>query len=66
MDADGSNVVRLTNHAANDHDPTWLPDGESMVFTSDRDRGVGRNDLYRLWLADGRVDRLTVYFEGRR
>ena len=64
MDADGRNVVRLTNHAGNDHDPTWLPDGESMVFSSDRDRGAGRNDLYRLWFADGRVERLTVFFEG--
>lgn len=64
MDADGRNVVRLTDHAGNDHDPTWLPDGQSMVFSSDRDRGTGRNDLYRLWLADGRVDRLTVFFEG--
>ncbi len=64
MDADGSNVVRLTNHDANDHDPTWLPDGRSMIFSSERDRGPGRNDLYRLWLDDGRVERLTNYFEG--
>jgi Tol biopolymer transport system component len=64
MDADGRNVAQLTDHAGNDHDPTWLLDGESMVFTSDRDRGFGRNDLYRVWFADGRVDRLTVFFEG--
>jgi TolB protein len=64
MDADGSNVVRLTDHPGNDHDPSWLPDGESMVFSSDRDRGTGRNDLYRLWFSDGRVDRLTTYFDG--
>lgn len=64
MNADGSNVVRLTDHGANDHDPTWLPDGRSMVFSSDRDRGTGRNDLYRLWLDEGRVDRLTTFFGG--
>lgn len=64
MDADGGNVRRLTNHRGIDHDPTWLPDGESLVFTSDRDRGPGRWDLYRLWLADGRVDRLTNFFTG--
>ena len=64
MDADGSNVVRLTEHGAVDHDPTWLPDGESLVFTSDRDRGVGRWDLYRLWIADRSVERLTNYFSG--
>ena len=64
MDADGRNVRRLTDHAANDHDPAWLPDGQSMVFTSDRDRGRGRFDLYRLWLADGSIERLTTQFEG--
>jgi TolB protein len=64
MNADGTNVVRLTNHGANDHDPAWLPDGESMVFTSDRDRGEGRYDLYRLRLADGSVERLTTFFQG--
>ena len=64
MDADGRNVRRLTDHRGNDHDPTWLPDGQSLVFSSDRDRGTGRLDLYRLWLADGRVDRLTNFFQG--
>src|SRR5688500_6669903 len=64
MNADGSNVVRLTVHGLNDHDPTWLPDGESMVFSSERDRGRGRLDLYRLWLVDGSVERLTTFFPG--
>lgn len=64
MNADGSDLERLTHHGGNDHDPTWLPDGESLVFSSDRDRGNGRNDLYRLWLNDRRVDRLTTFFEG--
>ena len=64
MDADGSNVRRLTQHAGTDHDPTWLPDGQSIVFSSDRDRGTGRLDLYRLWLADGAIERLTTFFQG--
>ena len=64
MDADGRNLTRLTDHGGADHDPAWLPDGESIVYASDRDRGPGRHDLYRLWLADGRIDRLTVFFEG--
>jgi TolB protein len=64
MDADGGNVVRLTSHRGNDGEPAWLPDGESLVFGSDRDRGAGRSDLYRLWLADGSVERLTHFFEG--
>ncbi len=64
MDADGRNVRRLTDHGGNDHDPSWLPDGQSLVFASDRDRGVGRYDLYRLWLADGSIERLTTFFNG--
>ena len=65
MDADGRNVARLTDHGGNDHDPSWLPDGQSLVFGSDRHRGGGgRSDLYQLWPADGRAERLTVFFEG--
>lgn len=62
MDADGGNVVRLTDHPANDHDPAWMPDGQSLVFSSERD---SRSDLYRVWLSDRRVDRLTRNFVGR-
>jgi TolB protein len=64
MDGDGRNVSRLTDHGGNDRDPVWLPDAQSLVFSSDRDRGAGRSDLYRLWIADGRVERLTVFFTG--
>ena len=62
MDADGRNLTRITNHPAHDHDPSWLPDGQSLVFSSARD---SRSDLYRVWLSDLRVDRLTDHFEGR-
>jgi hypothetical protein len=37
--------------------PTWAPDDQSVVFS-----GLslsGYSDLYRLWLADGRLERLT-------
>ena len=64
MNADGSNVVRLTDHGLNDHDPTWLPDGESLVFSSERDRGLGRLDLYRLWLADGSRRAIDDFLSG--
>lgn len=62
MDADGSNPVRLTDHPANDHDPAWMPDGQSLIFNSERD---SRGDLYRVWLSDRRVERLTRNFVGR-
>ena len=29
MDANGGNVVRVTDHPAHDHDPVWMPDGQS-------------------------------------
>jgi len=62
MDANGANPVRITDHPANDHDPVWMPDGQSLIFSSERD---SRSDLYRVWLSDRRVDRLTHHFVGR-
>lgn len=62
MNADGTNVVRLTDSPANDHDPVWMPDGRSVVISSDRD---SREDLFRVWLADRRVERLTRHTVGR-
>ena len=62
MDANGTNVTRLTDSPANDHDPVWMPDGQSVIISSDRD---SREDLYRVWLADRRVERLTRHTVGR-
>ena len=62
MRADGSAVRRITSDAGNDADPSWMPDGQSIVFTSDRG---SRGDLYRVRLADGHTDRLTTNFVGR-
>lgn len=62
MNADGSNRRRLTNHSANEQNPSWAPDGKSIVFSSDRD---SRGDLYRVWIDGGKVDRLTRHFVGR-
>lgn len=57
MDADGSNPIRLTDHAAPEQDPAWAPDGKSIFFTAERD---GRGEIYRVWLADKRVERITA------
>ncbi len=56
MDADGSNVVRLTDHPANDQDPAWAADGQSIFFTTERD---GRGEIYRVMLSDRRLHRQT-------
>jgi Tol biopolymer transport system component len=42
--ADGSRLRRLTDDAHRDRAPEWSPDGESIVFYSDRDA-----ETYRLW-----------------
>jgi TolB protein len=56
MNADGSNVVRLTDHRAPEQGPVWAADGKSVFFTGERD---GRGEIYRVWLADRRVERMT-------
>src|SRR6266513_36153 len=37
--------------------PAWAPDGKSVVFSGLSESGY--SDLYRLWLTDGRLERLT-------
>jgi len=38
---DGSQETRLVDHVANDASPLWTPDGQRIVFTSDRTGTVG-------------------------
>ena len=37
MDADGSNLIQLTNDEAKDNFPVFAPSGDAIVFSSDRD-----------------------------
>ena len=58
MAADGSDVVRLTNNAADDERPGFSPDGAKIVFGS---RRGGNADIY-LMNADGSgLTRLTTH-----
>lgn len=58
MNPDGSGVVNLTNHPAQDIDPAWSPDGGRIAFGSNR--GGGCNNLFAM-NADGTgVTRLTT------
>jgi Tol biopolymer transport system component len=56
MNADGSDLRRLTDHAAAEQGPVWAADGQSLFFTGERD---GRGEIYRVWIGDRRVERVT-------
>ena len=53
---DGGATTRLTADTGEDFDPSWSPDGTSIVWTSDRG---GTYDLYSMHADGGGVTRLT-------
>jgi PKD repeat protein len=50
MNADGTNVINVTNDGNNDVDPQWSPDGSLIVFTSNR---FGDDDIFTINSGDG-------------
>ena len=54
-------VEQLTHDRAKDVEPTWTPDGEAVVFRSDRD---GVSNLYAFRLDDRSIVRLTNVLGG--
>ena len=63
LDLPTGELVRATDDHYEDLDPTWLPDGQSLVFASDRGpegAASGFKNLSRVSLADGRVIPLTA------
>ena len=49
IDADGTNIVRLTDDRTHNHSPAWSPDGTKIAFISTRD---GNPEVY-VMNADG-------------
>jgi Tol biopolymer transport system component len=54
-------VEQLTHDRAKDVEPTWTPDGERVVFRSDRD---GVSNLYAVRLSDRSLVRVTNVLGG--
>ena len=55
-DAGGRRWTRLTRGPAWDRQPAWAPDGQTIVFVSDREGG---SHLFRVVIRSGEVERLT-------
>lgn len=56
MNADGTDPRNLTNHPANDWNPSWSADGTQIIFTSDRD---GNAEIYSVNADGSNLRRLT-------
>lgn len=61
MNADGSNLTRLTNNTASDSAPFWSPGGKRIVFFSERD---GNREIYTMKADGSEQTRLTINAAG--
>jgi Tol biopolymer transport system component len=56
MNADGTDVRRLTVDPSAEREPGWAADGRSVFFSGERD---GRSEIYQVWLETKKVERVT-------
>ena len=45
INTNGTELIQLTSHKSDDYEPTFSPDGQTVVFTSERD---GNKEIYIL------------------
>lgn len=57
IDADGTDLVRLTDHPADDVHPTWSPSGARIAFASDRRKA--RSQIYLMTAAGEPLRKVT-------
>jgi Tol biopolymer transport system component len=65
MNADGSGLRVLTWHTADDIEPAWSPDGEQIVFASNRSRRAFDTDNYDLWVMNSDGSGLSQLTKGK-
>lgn len=58
MDADGSNIVQLTDDPGRDFEARWSPDGGRIAFASDR---AGTQDIWLMEADGGNLVQLTDF-----
>jgi len=61
MEADGSGMKRLTEHPSSDTHPVWSPDGETIYFTSTREKGP---QIWKVPADGGEQEQVTHFSMG--
>ncbi len=61
LSVDGSQLTAITQDKAGDFDPDWSPDGQYILFSSERD---GVYNLYAYRLSDGQFFKVTNVLTG--
>lgn len=59
MDIDGESLTNISNNKAYDGWPLWVPDGSSVIFTSNRGGKNNMGQLYKKDLYKNRTTRIT-------
>jgi len=67
MKLDAGKPIQLTNNGATNFSPSFYPDGNKIIFSSNMSQADGRNyDLYTINIKTRKLERITYYsgFDG--